>query len=73
MVRLGDVGHKGRFDGSMVQGTVEYAIVTSVLLAMVLACAAIWRAGENGVWAHAAQEGASHGEDARGALDVALY
>ena len=73
MARLGDAGHDGRFGTSEAQGTVEYAIVTSVLLVMVLACAAIWRAGENGIWANAAQEGASHGGDTRGALDVALY
>lgn len=55
------------------QGTVEYAITMVAVLSLVLGCAAIWRAGESGVFTRVASEAASHRLDADGAVDVALY
>lgn len=55
------------------QGTVEYAMVTVALLAIVVALALLWRAGEEGVLVGLAQDAASHQLDGTGALDIALY
>lgn len=55
------------------QGTVEYAITVVAVMALVAACAAFWRAAENGVFARLAQEAASHVLGGSGAIDIALY
>lgn len=55
------------------QGTVEYAITVAAVLALVVACAAFWRAAEDGVFARLAQEAASHVLGGAGAIDIALY
>lgn len=55
------------------QGTVEYAMVTVAMLALVLACAALWRASESGALSRLAEEAASHVLGGLGALDIALY
>lgn len=55
------------------QATVEYALVAAVLLAVAVGCAAIWRAGERGVFAGLIDQAASHGLTGLGLLDIALY
>lgn len=55
------------------QGTVEYAVVVVALLALVVGCAAIWRAGSDGVLARLVQEAASHVLSGEGAVDISLY
>lgn len=55
------------------QGTVEYAITVAAIMALVVACAAFWRAAEEGVFARLAQEAASHVLGGSGAIDIALY
>ncbi len=55
------------------QGTLEYAVVTIALLAMVCALALLWRAGAAGALVGLAEDAASHVLDGLGALDVALY
>ena len=55
------------------QGTVEYAITLVAMLSLVLGCAAVWRAGACGTFTQMATEAASHGFDADGAVDIALY
>lgn len=55
------------------QGTVEYAITMVAMLSLVLGCAAVWRAGERGVFTQRAVKAASHALDAGGAVDIALY
>lgn len=55
------------------QGTVEYAVTVIAVLALVAACAAFWRAAEDGVFARLAQETASHVLGGTGAVDIALY
>lgn len=62
------------------QSTVEYAIVTVVLLSIVLAIAGLWRAGADGRLAALVERAASHGvasssviDAATGAKDIALY
>lgn len=55
------------------QGTVEYAITMVAMLSLVLGCAAVWRAGERGVFTQRAAEAASQALDAGGAVDIALY
>lgn len=55
------------------QGTVEYAIVFTIVLAMIMACASVWHAGERGIFSDQAQRAASHRSEMWGAIDVALY
>lgn len=57
----------------LAQGTVEYAIVLLALLAIAVGLAALWHAGERGVFAQLAVDAASHALDASGAVDIALY
>lgn len=55
------------------QSTVEYAIVLVAMLAIIVGCAAVWRAGADGVFTKEAQEAASHTFTADGAVDISLY
>lgn len=55
------------------QATLEYALVTMALLALVAGVAAIWRAAEHGVLIRLVEEAASHGLDIAGAVDAALF
>lgn len=55
------------------QGTLEYALTVVALLAMVVACAAIWRAAVDGTFAGIVQQAASHLLDGDGFIDISLY
>ena len=55
------------------QGTLEYAITFSALLAIIVGLGALWQAGERGVFARLVEQAASHVLGALGALDIALY
>lgn len=55
------------------QSTVEYAIVTAALLAVITGIAVIWRGGEDGVFARLVEDAASHLFSGTGGLDIALY
>lgn len=55
------------------QGTLEYALTVLAFLAIVVALAALWRAGAGGVLARAVERAASHALDGFGALDISLY
>ena len=59
--------------GRSAQATVEFALVTSAVVAIVVGLAAIWRAGERGVVLDLVSRAASHALDALGALDIALF
>lgn len=55
------------------QGTVEYALTMATLLAFSAACAALWRAGQEGVLARLVEAAASHVFAGTGMLDIALF
>ncbi len=55
------------------QGTVEYAVVTSVFVVVVVALALLVRAGQEGVLLSLVEGAASHVFSAAGAVDIALY
>ena len=55
------------------QGTVEYAVVTSVFIVIVTALALLVRAGQEGVLLSLVEEAASHIFSAAGTVDIALY
>lgn len=55
------------------QGTVEYAIVFAAVLAIVAGCAAVWRAGAEGVFTSIARDAISHALSGSGFVDIALY
>lgn len=55
------------------QGTLEYAITFSALLAVIVGLGALWLAGERGVFARLVEQAASHVLGALGSLDIALY
>ncbi len=55
------------------QATLEYAIVTVALLSMVVALGSLWHAGENGAFARAVEQSASHALSVYGMLDISLY
>lgn len=55
------------------QGTLEYALTVLAFLAMVVALAALVRAGGEGAFVRQAEESASHALDGWGLLDIALY
>lgn len=55
------------------QGTLEYAIVTCVFVAICAGCAALWRAAEEGVFARLAAAALSHALEGPGAIDIALF
>lgn len=55
------------------QGTLEYALTMVALLAVVVACAALWRAGQDGAFARLVEAAASHTLGAAGAVDISLY
>ncbi len=54
------------------QATVEYAVTLVAVLAIIVGCAAIWRAGSEGVLARLVQEAASHVLLGAAALDNSL-
>ena len=60
-------------NGDDAQGTVEYALTVVAFLSLVTTLALLWRAGERGTLAALVEKAASHGFDALGALDIALY
>ena len=55
------------------QGTLEYALVVCALLALVTGLAAIWKAGDEGLFARLVEDAASHGLDPQGLVDIILY
>lgn len=55
------------------QGTVEYALTVSALMAIVLALALVFRAGEEGIFAGLVEQASSHGFEGLGILDIALF
>lgn len=55
------------------QGTLEYALVFSAFLAMVLALGALWHAGEVGTLGVLAERAAPRSLDGTGPLDFALF
>lgn len=55
------------------QGTVEYAVTVAAILSLAVACAAFWRAAEDGAFARLAEAAASHVLGGAGAIDIALY
>ncbi len=59
------------------QSSVEYMLVMMAFLSMVIALAALWHAGHDGVLLNQAVEASSHqvgGSDALGSMrDIALY
>ncbi len=55
------------------QATVEYAVVLTVFLAILAACALLAHAAGEGALADVAEQGASHGMGGLGWIDIALY
>lgn len=55
------------------QGTVEYALVTTAILAIAVSLALLWRASEQGTLAKLVEAAASHGIDPMGLLDIVLF
>lgn len=55
------------------QGTVEYALTISALMAITLALALLFRAGEEGVFAGLVEQASSHGFEGLGILDISLF
>lgn len=67
---------RGIFRDERGQSSVEYALVFFALLAIVVALAALWRAGSRGALVQRAAESASHalGQDGIGGMqDILLY
>lgn len=59
--------------GDRAQATLEYALTVAALMAVVVALALLWRAGETGVLARLVEDACSHVLDGMGLLDIALY
>lgn len=57
----------------LAQGTVEYALVLLVFMAIIAALVAIWRASADGALAATVERAASHALDATGIPDIILY
>ena len=55
------------------QGTVEYALTISALMAIALALALLFHAGEEGVFAGLVEQASSHGFEGLGILDISLF
>ena len=55
------------------QSTLEYAITTFAVLALIAGIAALWRAGEEGVFVELVEDAASHAFTDLGVLDISLY
>ncbi len=55
------------------QVSVEYALIVFALLAVLVGIAALWRAGEAGLFVEQATDAASHQLTAEGLQDVTLY
>ncbi len=55
------------------QATLEYALTIAALMAVVVALALLWRAGETGALAQLVEDACSHVLDGMGLLDIALY
>lgn len=70
---MADTGFARCLREGRAQGTVEYAITVVAVLALVIACAAFWRAAEDGTFARLAQQASSHAMDAAGAVDISLF
>ena len=71
-----DEGARTLYRDERGQGTVEYALVVFALLAIILACGALWKTFEAGVFVEHAVASASHNLSSAspGALvDVFLY
>lgn len=58
---------------SLAQSTVEYALTVAAVLAIMVGCAAVWRAGVDGAFAKLVEAAISHAISAAGAIDIALY
>lgn len=72
--RKGSPGDGGKlWREGRAQGTLEYAITFSALLAVIVGLGALWQAGERGVFARLVEQAASHVLGVLGALDIALY
>ncbi|WP_195419299.1 hypothetical protein [Collinsella sp. D33t1_170424_A12] len=69
----------GRYSGlgalgeRLAQGTLEYAVVTGVFVAVIVALGALWRAATDGALSGLVEEAASHVLDGSGAIDIALF
>ncbi|WP_180326498.1 hypothetical protein [Raoultibacter phocaeensis] len=73
-MRASSCSHK--LVGTKGQSTVEYALVVFAVLAVFVACAAVWRALEGGLFVDHAVAGASHhvgGASLGAVIDVLLY
>ncbi|AEB06463.1 hypothetical protein Corgl_0344 [Coriobacterium glomerans PW2] len=57
----------------LAQGTVEYALTTVALIAIIVALALLWRSGQDGALAKLAEKAASHALSGTGPLDIALF
>lgn len=55
------------------QSTVEFAVVLSVLVAVLAACMLLANAASDGALAQAVEDAASHGLSGLGWVDIALY
>lgn len=61
------------FGETQAQGTLEYALTIVALLSVISVLGLLWRAGERGALTEIAERAASHGLEALGALDIALF
>ncbi len=66
-------GHGPLWREQLAQGTVEYALVLLVFMAIVGALVAIWRASADGALTATIERAASHALDATGIPDIILY
>lgn len=57
----------------LAQGTVEYALVLLVFMAIVGALVAMWRASADGALTATVEHAASHALDVTGVPDIILY
>lgn len=58
---------------ALAQGTLEYALTIIALLGIVLALAALWRAGEEGSLSELVEHAAPRALGGTGPLDIALF
>lgn len=69
----GDEGTRAFVLERAAQGTLEYALVTVAVLAVVVGLAAVWHAGRDGALAGLVERAASHALEGPGPLDIALF
>ena len=69
----GDDGSRALALERTAQGTLEYALVTAAVLAVVAGLAAVWHAGRGGALAGLVERAASHALEGLGPLDIALF